>query len=434
VRPRSGLRACRYYLHASQRAQRRHRPIEAVAHAREGLRLLERAPDTIERLRLELALEVAIGAPAAASSSWAARELEEAYQRAEHLLERIEDSSEIFPMLWGIWAFNVLRSRMKTARKHAARLLALARRDPGGDIVIEARLAAGLTRAWLGDFPAAQRHLEAAVAEYDERRHRAHASRYGQDPLVLGLTHLAWVHWFRGRSEAALDAAMDAIAHARRLDEPPYARVRARLRRDPQDAQGRGPAESRTRPRDGGAGPPPRIRAVERLRTLHPRMGDGAPWRGSRAGPCRDDGRDRRLPDDRSGMGRGVLPRLAGRPLLDHPASRDAAGRALDAAMLSLEAKDERFFASEVLRLRARHAVLTGDQRRAERLLRRALALAEAQGAGWFRERVEQDIARLSGRLPEPQEERREVSLVGAPDGGKDQAAGVTGGAGGAIV
>jgi hypothetical protein len=102
--------------------------------------------------------------------------------------------------------------------------------------------------------------------------------------------------------------------------------------------------------------------------------------------------------------------------------------------MLSLEAKDERFFASEVLRLRARHAVLTGDQRRAERLLRRALALAEAQGAGWFRERVEQDIARLSGRLPEPQEERREVSLVGAPDGGKDQAAGVTGGAGGAIV
>jgi hypothetical protein len=336
-------------------------------------------------------------------------------------------------MLWGIWAFNVLRSRMKTARKHAARLLALARRDPGGDIVIEARLAAGLTRAWLGDFPAAQRHLEAAVAEYDEQRHRAHASRYGQDPLVLGLTHLAWVHWFRGRSEAALDPAMDAIAHARRLDEPHtlafalgYAAILRMLRDEA-----------------------PQSRELAQETVALARRHEFAQWSAfgrfilgwvtARQGEDRERGHVEMTAaigayrTTGAEWGEAFFLALLATPLLDHPDSRDAAGRALDAAMLSLEAKDERFFASEVLRLRARHAVLTGDQGRAERLLRRALALAEAQGAGRFRARVEQDIARLSGRLPEPQEERREVSLVGAPDGGMDQAA-VTGGAGGAVL
>jgi hypothetical protein len=249
-------------------------------------------------------------------------------------------------MLWGIWAFNVLRSRMKTARKHAARLLALARRDPGGDIVIEARLAAGLTRAWLGDFPAAQRHLEAAVAEYDEQRHRAHASRYGQDPLVLGLTHLAWVHWFRGRSEAALDPAMDAIAHARRLDEPHtlafalgYAAILRMLRDEA-----------------------PQSRELAQETVALARRHEFAQWSAfgrfilgwvtARQGEDRERGHVEMTAaigayrTTGAEWGEAFFLALLATPLLDHPDSRDAAGRALDAAMLSLEAKDERFFAS----------------------------------------------------------------------------------------
>ena len=43
----------------------------------------------------------------------------------------------------------------------------------------------GHTLIYLGEFAAAQAHLEQGMALYDPQQHRAHAFRYGQDPGVV---------------------------------------------------------------------------------------------------------------------------------------------------------------------------------------------------------------------------------------------------------
>ena len=57
----------------------------------------------------------------------------------------------------------------------------------GGDpaLLLEAHHALGTTLNYLGEFAAAQAHLEQGIALYDPQQHRAHAFRYGQDPGVV---------------------------------------------------------------------------------------------------------------------------------------------------------------------------------------------------------------------------------------------------------
>ena len=46
-------------------------------------------------------------------------------------------------------------------------------------------MPSGNTLNYLGEFAAAQAHLEQGIALYDPQQHRAHAFRYGQDPGVV---------------------------------------------------------------------------------------------------------------------------------------------------------------------------------------------------------------------------------------------------------
>jgi predicted ATPase len=213
-------RAADYFLLAAQNAVRLFANQEAVALARRGLGLLEALPDTPERARKELALQITLGSPLIATQGWAAPEVQNTYTRAHELCRQVGETPQLFPALWGLWFFH-LRSEIQLARQLGEQLLSLAQRaqDPG--LLLQAHHALGPTLEHIGDWASAQAHLEQGIALYDPQQHRTHAFLYGgHDPGVCCRCHSAWCLWMLGYPDQALRRSQEALTLARELCYP----------------------------------------------------------------------------------------------------------------------------------------------------------------------------------------------------------------------
>jgi predicted ATPase len=77
--------------------------VEAIAHLRQGIELLTALPDTPERLQAELTLQTTLGPALMATRGYAAPEVAATYNRARELCQQAGDTSELFPVLWGMF-------------------------------------------------------------------------------------------------------------------------------------------------------------------------------------------------------------------------------------------------------------------------------------------------------------------------------------------
>src|SRR5205823_2399713 len=164
-------RAIDYYLGAAQNAARIFAHHEAVALARRGLALLQTLPETPERARRELPLQLTLGMHLQVVHGYAAPEAEHTYARAHALCEQMPEAAPLFPVLRGLWAFYEVRSDLGRSRELAERLLALARKAQDPTQLLQARQALAVTSFCLGDLAATREHMEQAVALYDPERH-----------------------------------------------------------------------------------------------------------------------------------------------------------------------------------------------------------------------------------------------------------------------
>ena len=104
-------KAVEYLGLAGQQAMQRSENKEAIEYLTSALHLLKTLPDTPERRQQELALHVALGVPLTATKSWAAPEVGKVYMRARELCEQVGDTPELFPVLWGLCAFYLVRAQ-----------------------------------------------------------------------------------------------------------------------------------------------------------------------------------------------------------------------------------------------------------------------------------------------------------------------------------
>jgi TOMM system kinase/cyclase fusion protein len=209
-----------YWQDAGRRAVQRSANVEAISHLTRGLELLKTLPDSPEHARRELALQIALGVPLRAIKGFAAPEVGKAYARALELCRREGETSQLVPVLRGLWEFHELRAEYGTARELGEQLVALAGRmqDPGALLV--ANDVMGDTLFWLGEFAAARSHLEQGVALYDVQQHQSHVFLYGYDSGVACLGFGAWALWFLGYPDQALRRAEEALSVARQLAHP----------------------------------------------------------------------------------------------------------------------------------------------------------------------------------------------------------------------
>jgi len=237
-------RAAKYLQQAADKALRRFAYREAAGLSRRGLELLGKLPDTAERAEQELYLQLALGLPLIATKGYAAADVGSAYARARELCQQLGEKREIFEVLWGLWAFYLLRADLKIAREMAEEFLRLAERQPNAGLVTRGHIAMEVTLMHQGEFAPAMEHFEKGLLLYDAEQDRADSFRYTQNPAVSLRCHAAWTLWFLGQPDQALERILEALTLARDLSEPHvvahtlyFVAIVHLLRREPQLAR-----------------------------------------------------------------------------------------------------------------------------------------------------------------------------------------------------
>jgi DNA-binding winged helix-turn-helix (wHTH) protein/predicted ATPase len=213
-------RAARYLQQAADNAMRRSAYREAVALSRRGLELLAKLPDTPDRARQELWLQITLGVPLIASEGYAAPDVGAVYLKARTLCQRLGDTPEISQVLWGLWVFHVLKAELSTALEIARELLQLAERLPYPGIGLRGHWAMEITFTHRGEFALAVEHFDHAISLYEPAQHRDDAFLYALNPGVALRCFAAWSRWFLGWPDRALALMQEAVALARDLAEP----------------------------------------------------------------------------------------------------------------------------------------------------------------------------------------------------------------------
>ncbi len=115
----------------------------------------------------------------------------------------------------------MVRGEFLTARELGEQLLDLAQREQDPALLMEAYRALGSTLFHLGEFGAAQAHLEQGLTLYDAQRHHSHVFLYdGIEPGVIGLSYAAWALWHLGYPDQALQKSEAARTLAQELSHP----------------------------------------------------------------------------------------------------------------------------------------------------------------------------------------------------------------------
>jgi class 3 adenylate cyclase/predicted ATPase len=209
-----------YWQRAGQQALQRSANLEAVQHLTMGLTLLATLPDTSARVQHELDLQIALGPALIATKGPAAPEVEQTYARTRALCQQVGETPQLFSTLWGLCRFYRARGALPTARELGEQLYRLAQREAVPTPRLEAHDALGSTLFHLGEYAAAQTHLEQGIALTDPTVQRALALRHDVAPGVTCLAYVANILWCLGFPAQAVRWDQEALALAQTLAHP----------------------------------------------------------------------------------------------------------------------------------------------------------------------------------------------------------------------
>ena len=182
-----------------------------------GLEVLQGLPEDRERQRLELDLQVALGAALVAAKGPAAPEPARTYRQAGELCRQLGEERRLIPVLFGLWASHNVRDELSAAHNVAAELLRLAEHEHDGAAEVLGHRALGTTLLMQGEFAASRTHLRKLLAHDRSAAGSFPVFPFPFDPWVTGQAYLSLTLLLLGFPEQALTQADQALAEARRL-------------------------------------------------------------------------------------------------------------------------------------------------------------------------------------------------------------------------
>jgi predicted ATPase len=209
-----------YWQRAGSMAVRRSANKEAISHLTTGLELLKSLPDGAERAQQELTILATLGAALIATKGYSAPEFEGTITRARELCRQLGETPQLFPVMFKLCAYSLLRGEMKTAREIGEQMLHLAKTAQDPDLLLEASTGLGSALFYLGELVPALEHFEKINEIYDPKQHSSHAFVYGQDPGVFALAWGARVLGYLGYLKQAVTKVEQALTLAQNLAHP----------------------------------------------------------------------------------------------------------------------------------------------------------------------------------------------------------------------
>jgi predicted ATPase/class 3 adenylate cyclase len=204
-----------YWLRAGRRGLSRSANLEATAHLRRGLQLLDSLPTSPERQEFRLQF-LTLLAPALISVMGPGTiEVGRLFAEAVEICRSLPESPAHFPVYWGWWRVS---QDFRTMRHRADDLLARAQSRNDNALLLQAHHCQWASHFNAGDFASSANHIDSGLRIYETGDYRSHASLYGNhDAKVCAHGERSLIYWLGGNLEGALDEERRSLAWAQEI-------------------------------------------------------------------------------------------------------------------------------------------------------------------------------------------------------------------------
>lgn len=210
--------AVAYWLRSGDRALRRAAYIEAAQQLEHALALLQTAPPSPARDRLEVEVLATLGTVLFSTKGYSAEEVERIFARAQGLCEALGVDVPA-KVLTGVMGVHFTRSDLAGTLRLLPVFDALTQRsDPVSAITGHATL--GLATFFRGNFVAARTHLALAKPYYGTAEFQQYARAWGYDGGLLVHAYLMSTLWYLGYPDQAEALRQEMVAQADAAADP----------------------------------------------------------------------------------------------------------------------------------------------------------------------------------------------------------------------
>ena len=213
-------RSSSYFLLAAQNAARIFANREAIGLARRGLALLGKIPETPERTRKELDLQVTLAFSFLWTQGYASPETGTNMARAKELCEALGDATSLYPVIWGLWVYYLCKGDLKVARETAEQLLSIPRNPEDPVLLVGAHMSLGFTLEHQGELVASRQHFDEVIRLYDSAQHSRYVQLYRVEPGIQSESEMVRTLWLLGFPDQARRKMEETLARAQTLAIP----------------------------------------------------------------------------------------------------------------------------------------------------------------------------------------------------------------------
>jgi len=217
---REYARAAEYSLQAARSAAQINAHREAVQLARRGLDALLKMPETPERNRPELGLQLTLGLSLQAVLSWAAPEAGAAFNRARKLCEQMGDDPRLFAAFTGVAVYHCIRGEFETAQALCEKMLQLAEKSQDPVLLVAASAFSVVVPYYRGELVSARQQGERALALDRPEYHKAYLSLFNENLGTTARRLHSFCLWTLGYSDRALALAHEGVTLAEHTSHP----------------------------------------------------------------------------------------------------------------------------------------------------------------------------------------------------------------------
>ena len=193
---------------------------EAIALIRRGLELLNTLPESQQRNKIELALQITLGSAATAVYGYANQDVRDTYLRIRQLIDGGNATSDDILATFGLHSFFLSTLGMEEAVNLCKWWLDLARRDEDLTLLFAGNGIIAVTYNFIGDFDASIKHFEQAFTVYDPKIDSRLAFVSGQDVVLATWNNYPWNLWLRGYPDQAAERSLEAAKLAEKRSDP----------------------------------------------------------------------------------------------------------------------------------------------------------------------------------------------------------------------
>jgi class 3 adenylate cyclase/tetratricopeptide (TPR) repeat protein len=201
------------YMNAGDQATAQSNHYESLSHFRRALELVKAQPASRRRTERELNVHNSLRNVLVVVHGYSAPEIEQACTEARALCEQLGDTEQLFPVLWNLVGFHMVRSDHEICEGINTRLAEIAEASGQRQLAMMAHDTIGQTRYYQGRYNDAVRHFEQVRVLYDVATDSGLAARFAEeDPCAAALGYGAVALWALGRRTEAGTRMAEAVS------------------------------------------------------------------------------------------------------------------------------------------------------------------------------------------------------------------------------